>query len=477
MHNVDICVGLLSSVANISKSVDIFFYINLGLLFCAIIEMTALIVLCKKTSCAGVIGLAAVILIGIGTAVFVVQLFMYVYRNEYAGYAVYIGTAVLYAGFLLELVYCIMLSRNSHKTLCIAAGVCNLLPPVGAIMCVKLSYSIKRDTPGQELIFNGYAYTYAALGEFCAKNSAEFLDMAGEEEFEHLTGKQVKQRLKELKKHADGPENIFRYASAVAYYTPDSNKAVRLMAKAAAMDHAPAMFNLGYYYETGTYVKTDLKKAAEYYSRAAARGDADAQLRLCILRIKTGGAEKGMSLLRERAEKGDLCARYNLGICAELGYGGSPDPLKAVDIYFECAELGLFVAQKRIFAIAGTDINSAHNGDFFRKVTDRNFSGTFGIMIKGLIEIKKRHAADASEYFLKAVNHRDRWEGLARCLVGTLYLDRGKTDADRVNGAEFIRSAVPMLRSAKNVYSVIPQQIKKQIRKTTEEPEATGAVS
>lgn len=478
MYNgFNISAGLLSVTSNTARGTDIVFYINLGLMFCALIEMTAFMVLCKKTSCARAVGIAAVAFTGVGTAVYFVQLFLYIYRIANAAYAVYVGLAVLYAGFVVGTAYCIMLSRNSHKALCLATGVLNFIPPIGAVMCVKLSYSIKHDSRAQELVFNGYAYTYAALGQFCAKNGAEFVDMAGEEEFETLDRKQIKRRLRELKKAAVSPETVFRYASAVAYYTPDRGKAVKLMAKSAQSNYAPALFNLGYYRELGLYVKRDYRKAAEFYRRAAAMGDADAQLRLCILEIKTGRHENGIAMLKERAEKrSDLCAKYNLGVCIEKGVGGPPDALKAVEVYNECADLGLFIAQKRIFAMASADINSAQNGDFFRKVTDRPFYGTFDIMIKGLIEIKKRHAADAARYFLTAVTHRDRWEGLARCLVGTLYLDRGSTDADRINGAAFIKSAVDMLPGARSVYSVIPEKIKKQVAASNDDPEVSDTV-
>ncbi|MCX4314326.1 MAG: hypothetical protein OSJ83_10810, partial [Clostridia bacterium] len=185
--------------------------------------------------------------------------------------------------------------------------------------------------------------------------------------------------------------------------------------------------------------------------------DADSALRLAIVDIKDGNAQAGLSVLNERAEFGDLYAKYDIGVCNELGLGMEKNIDKAFDIYTECANIGMYVAQARIFAAACKDIPSAQNGDFFRRITDRKFDGAFAVMIDGLIEIKKRHAADASEKFLQAVKMRDKWEGVARCLVGTLYIDRGKLPQDRYNGVEYIGSALDLWSGAKDIYAVLPK--------------------
>lgn len=447
----------------------IFFYINLGLMLCAVIQMTALIVLCRKTSCASVIGSATAMVFGMGIVVFFVQLLMHVYNNPKAMYVITFCTCILYLAFIMSCVYSILLSRNSRKGLCIATGVLDIIPPIGAVLTIILSYKIKRDTPMQEYVYNGYAYTYAALGQFCAKNKPMLIDMSGAEEFEQLTKRERKRKIKELKRNRSTPEGKYAYAAALTTYKPvNTKKAVKYMKKAADGGYAPALFNMGYYYEIGAYVKKDLKRAKSLYSRAAQAGDEDAALRLGILDIKSGDRKAGLQLFTDRAEnKNDVCARYDMGICYELGWGVDADIDKALEIYMDCVKKGMFAAQKRIFAIASTDINSAQNGDFFRKVTDRKFTGTFKIMIDGLIEIKKRHAADAADKFLKAVKKHDKWEGFARCLVGTLYIDCGKELEDKCNGAEYIKSAMDMMPEAKSMYSVVPAAILKEIKART----------
>ena len=476
------------AVADPHSIAFIMFYLNVGLILFTVMQMTALIVLRRKTSCASVIGTATVMVFGMSAVLFLIQLVMFVLGHANALYVVSFCLCITYAAYIMSCVYSIMLSRNSHKTLCILAGVFDLIPPIGAVLTIVLSYKIGRDTTAQEYVYNGYAYTYAALGEYCALNKPKFTDMAGSEELEPLSPKEVKRKLKELKRQTDTAEGMYDYAVAIATYTPQNIlTAVKYMKKSADKDYPAALFNLGYYYELGAYVKKDLKKAKECYTRAADGGDEDAALRLGILDIKAHKAEEGFKLFQSRAEKNnDRCALYNSGVCYELGLGVEPDIYKALDIYCKCdadeqsedrhaAEIAA-VARKRIFAIAATDINSAQNGDFFRKVTDRPFNGVFRIMLDGLIEIKKRHAKDASDNFLKAVKNGGEWEGLARCLVGTLYLDNGKELNDRINGAEFIQTALDMMPEAKDILSVIPASIMKEInaRRKSEKRKASN---
>lgn len=467
--------GLSIAVANPKLVTFVMFCVNIGLILCAVIQATALVVLYRKTACASVVGLAAVMVFGMSAFLFVLQLLMYVYNNADAVYAISFCLCLTYAAFITSCVYSIMLSRNSHKKLCILTGVLDLIPPIGVVFTIVLSYKINRDTTVQEYVYRGYAYTYAALGQFCAANKASFTDLAGAEELRPLGKREIKSKLKDLKRHVDTAEGQYAYAAAIATYTPEkSKKAVKYMKQAADGNHASALFNIGYYYELGAYLPKDFKKAKSYYTRAADAGDADAELRLGILEIKSDNAAEGFALFKARAEtKHDGCAKYNMGVCYELGVGVEPDIEKALDLYVECdngADKGgrnadiANIARRRIFALAATDINSSQNGDFFRKVTDRPFKGEFRIMLDGLIEIKKRHAADAADCFLKAVKKGGVWEGLARCLVGTLYIDCGKELKDKCNGAEYIKSALDMMPDAKHMYSVIPASILKEIR-------------
>ena len=456
--NIPLLAVTAKTVAMIT---DVMFYVNLGLVFCALAEAAAFGALCKKTVCAWVVGLAAVFVFALGFIMYTIQLVLYSYGHSGTLYTVYFCFALFVGGLAVGAVYCIMLSRNSHPALCMLAGIFQIVPPVGAILAVALSYRIRRDNRAQELVFNGYAYTYAALGAFCKKNGADFADVSGDEHFERLNRKQLMRKLKTLKKQSGhDAKSSYDYAATLIHYVPYKyKKAVKLMLKSAEGGYSPALFNLGYYYETGAFVKKDVKRAQGFYRKAAESGDGDAALRLGIIAFELGNADEGLRIFNERSAKGDVCAEYNIGVCYECGRGVAQDVDKALEIYTACANRGLFTAQKRIFAMAATDINSAQNGEFFRRVTDRKFEGAFGVMIDGLIEVKKRLAADASEKFLRAVNYRDKWEGMARCLVGTLYIDCGKLPQDRRNGADYIKSAFGLTAVAREVYAVVPRSV------------------
>lgn len=449
-----------SAKTGATTAVDTVFYINLVLAFFALMCVTALIILTRKTSRASDAGLTAAGVLIIGLIAYVVQLIMYVYVNEYASYLVYAACSIQYAGFVTAAVYFFMLAAgNVRKALSIAAGATCFVPPVGAIIAVISSFAFRNDTRAQELVYDGYAYTYAALGAFCAKHGAKFIDGAENDRAENLSDKDIAALLKRLKKLAVTPEGKYEYAVAIARYLPQNiADAVSLLGKAANADYVPALFNLGYMFETGTYVKQNVKQARDYYARAAAGGDADAALRLGIVAVKEGKPDDGIRLFESRADGGDLFAKYDLAVCYELGIGVEKDFERAFDLYAELMRDGVFEAEERIFAIAADGINSAQNGEFFRNVTDRNYDGTFAVMIHGLIELKKRHAQDAADLFLQAVKLRGRWEGFARCLVGTLYLDSGKLTADKRNGAAYVRSAFGMTGIANEIYQTIPKK-------------------
>lgn len=461
-------VRLLSAitVANPKSITFILFCLNIGLLLCAVIQTTAVVVLYRKTLCASVVGLATIMVFGMGAVLFVIQLLMYFCGHAGAIYAISFCVCLLYAAFITSSVYSFMLSRNEHKTLCILAGIFDLIPPIGAAFTVALSYKIDRDTVVKQYIYKGYAYTYAALGQFCATNKATLIDMAGDEELDELDKKGTKRNLNELKHHVDTAEGQYAYAVALATYAPEKSKtAVKFMKQAAEGNHTAALFNLGYYYEVGAYLPKDLKKAKTYYARAAEAGDEDAAMRLGILEIKSGDAAAGFKLFEDRANsKNDLCAKYNMAICYEKGTGVEVDMDKALEIYCECIAAGSFEAEKRLFAIAAQDINSPQNGEFFRRVTDRKFEGSFAKMIDGLIEIKKRLASDAVEHFLKVLDFNDKWEWFARCIVGTLYIDCGKEMDDKYNGAEYIRSSAVMSPIAKDIYPTLPHAVFKETK-------------
>ena len=439
----------------------VMYFINVGLAVLSLIEIAALLLLYKKTTFAYVAGLASAFIYMFGFIAFIVQLVMFPLGHKYTPQAVYAAMAIMSSGFIVCGIYCIMLCRRSKKAFCIITGIFQLVPPVGTILLMILCKVARRDTRAQELVFTGYSFTLAALAEFSAKYAPDFIDAAETANFEPLSKSGVQAHLKKLKKQTKTPEGCFKYGEAVAHYTPQNmHESYNYISRAAKGDYPPALFNLGYFHDYGIYVKKDIKKAREYYKRAADLGDADAGLRLAIADLSTGNAAGGLAEIKRRAEK-DNVAKFDYALCLERGVGEPCDMLRAVDLYTECAKSGLLSAQRRLFGLLADMITSGKTDDgIYGKIVGAGFLGEFGLMVSGADSIANKQTPEASEIFICAVKKRGKWEGDARLFIGTLYVDCGKLDADRRNGAAYVKSALNLTPVASRVYSLLPKEIK-----------------
>ena len=437
------------------------YFINVGLVVLSLVEIAALLLLHKKTTFAYVAGLASAFIFMFGFIAFIVQLVMYPLGHKYTFHAVYAAMAIMAAGVIGSGIYCIMLCRRSKKAFCIITGIFQLVPPVGTILLMILCKVVRHDTRAQELVFTGYSYTLAALAEFSAKYAPEFIDAAEAADFEQLSKSGVKAHLKKLKKQAKTPEGCFKYGEAVAHYTPQNmHESYNYISRAAKNDYPPALFNMGYFHDYGIYVKQDIKKAREYYRRAAELGDADAGLRLAIADVKSGNEASGIAEMKRRAET-DNVAKYDYALCVERGAGEPVDMLRAVDLYVECAKNGLLAAQRRLFGLLADMITNGKTDDgIYGKIVGAGFLGEFGLMVSGADSIANKNTPEASEIFICAVKKRGKWEGDARLFIGTLYADCGKLDVDRRNGAAYVKSALNLTPVASRVYSLLPKEIK-----------------
>lgn len=427
-------------------------------MFCVAIELAAVFIMSKKTACMLATSLTAVFLLCIGILAYFAQLFMYTLKVVYAEYAVIAALAIMYAGIISVSVYCFSISKRSDGSLCKAAGIFGFLPPVGTAFTVRLLFKMKFDTPAQELIYSGYAKTYAVLGGFCQNSEPQFIDGADDEEFEELDKKAVKAKLRELEKRTSTADGQFEYAETLMHYVPaKAKKAIALYEKAAKSDHKGALFNLGYCYETGAYVKRDLRRAAELYARAAELGDKESAIRQCIVDTKDGRVNQAYTKFETIAKDGSPYATYDLALCCERGLGTYVNLDKAIDYYLQCGDL--YAAKKRLVTLAAERVKQNGGDAAFEKVVSHGFEGELRVVMDGLKAVKEKRASDAADLFLQVVKMRGEWEGLARCLVGALYIDNGATDADRQNGAAYIKSAIGMTPVAAEVYKMIPKEI------------------
>ena len=106
-----------------------------------------------------------------------------------------------------------------------------------------------------------------------------------------------------------------------------------LLAKANAGDPA-AQVQVGESYATGKAVAQNLKQAAEWFRKAADKGDIDGELHLAAL-YRDGGKgfprdmTQAAALYRKAAEQGDVTAQGTLGLLYFLGQGVSQDYVEA----------------------------------------------------------------------------------------------------------------------------------------------------
>lgn len=440
---------------------EILFYFDLALVIVALIDAAGVFVLARKTAYRRLAGIITLGIAAVAFAAYIVQLVMFSCALAGAEIYIYVASGMLAAELIAVSVYCFLLYKRADRARCIVTGVLQYFQPAGAIAMMALAIRARRDTRGENLVYTGYAFTYAALGAYATKFKTDFVDSAETAEYEPLDKKAAAAKLKAAKKNTRTPEGKFEYGVLLSHYAPKKmRRAFKLFAQAAKRDHSAALFNLGYCYETGLYVSKNLKRAAELYKRAAALGDGDAELRLAIVDIRTGKPERGIEIFDKRMADRDLCAEFDRALCVERGLGIEKNVVAAMKSMFKCADLGFFIAQQHIFELAVTSLGVPERDVLFGMIEKHSFVGAFDNMIKGVAALRDKRARDASKLFLSAVKLRGKWEGMARLLVGTLYLDSGELDEDKRNGAAYVKSAIGMVPIAKDIYATVPKEWK-----------------
>ena len=117
-----------------------------------------------------------------------------------------------------------------------------------------------------------------------------------------------------------------------------------------------AMEQLGWHYDSGTFVKRNVTKAIEYYRRAASIGGAWAQVNLGVMyldgrRTVERNCEMAVRLFRSAARKNDVLAFYNLGLCYDYGKGVRQSDALACKYYSKAAACGHVASMCNLGAI------------------------------------------------------------------------------------------------------------------------------
>ena len=126
-------------------------------------------------------------------------------------------------------------------------------------------------------------------------------------------------------------------------------------------------------------VTKDLKKAVEYFTKAAEQGHASAQADLGDCYYNGNGVyednDKAVEWYRKAAEQGNASGQYGLGGCYLYGYGVTKNYAKALELYRKAANQGNAKAQNSIgtcyYHGEGVKKNYVQAIEWFRKAADQ----------------------------------------------------------------------------------------------------------
>jgi serine/threonine protein kinase len=170
--------------------------------------------------------------------------------------------------------------------------------------------------------------------------------------------------------HANAARSAQEYASAAEWY-----------AKAAERGNASAQAELGRQYQQGLGVQKDLAKAADLYRKAAEQGHSAAQVSLGMMYEDGSGvtrdAAQAVQWYTKSADQNNSLGQTRLGFMYEAGSGVAKDDAKAAELYRKAAEQGNARAQTRLGMLyqTGTGVNKDYAQAFqwYQKAADQNY--------------------------------------------------------------------------------------------------------
>lgn len=195
----------------------------------------------------------------------------------------------------------------------------------------------------------------------------------------------------------------------------DLKKAVEWYRKAAEQGNAESQYHLGYCYANGEGVEENQAKAAEWYKKAAEKGIANAQCNLAYRYIEGNGVPKDLnqaqSWYRKAAEQGDAQGQTELGLCYENGEGVEKDLAKAIEWYRKAAEQNYARAQSYLGSCyregKGVKKDSKQAFEWYLKAAEQDYAGAqcwLGVCYhKG--EGVEKNLAKAVEWYRKAAEN------------------------------------------------------------------------
>ena len=197
-----------------------------------------------------------------------------------------------------------------------------------------------------------------------------------------------------------------------------------------------AQNSLGYCYLKGEGVPVDYKEAEKWFRKAAQQGSEQAKYSLSIvesLNENTDSTDR-LSLLREKAEKGDCDAQAALGDIYQFGQGVPKDFYEAAKWYRKAAEQGNVISQfyMGIFYRNGIGVpkDLSEAVKWSRKAAEQGKpSAQFSLAIRYLEGIGvPKDSSEAVKWFRKAAEQGDPYAKNILSIVESLIENTDSTD-------------------------------------------------
>ena len=146
--------------------------------------------------------------------------------------------------------------------------------------------------------------------------------------------------------------NLFEATASTTIRRVGTLNILERLRQAAKEGDPYAQFELGYAFDCGFGVEQDIRKAAEFYAKAAEQGHRVAEHNLLLQhvsrQVKLHLPAVVFAKFESRAEAGDRDAQNNLGLCFQHGYGIEQDYGQAMVWFRRAADGGLAVAHSTL---------------------------------------------------------------------------------------------------------------------------------
>lgn len=184
-----------------------------------------------------------------------------------------------------------------------------------------------------------------------------------------------------LNEHTTNPKLQFMLGRAF-HARGDYSQALKYIRRSANTDYAPAEGSLGWMYEHGKGVDRNLRKARQWYTKAAEHGNAYGQSVLGWMYAKGVGvarnSARAVEWFRKSSEQGLADAQNNLGVMYRNGDGVGQDPEQAVEWFRLAANQGLAVAQNNLGDMyrhgEGVERDAEQAFSWYLKAAEQGFS-------------------------------------------------------------------------------------------------------